>query len=314
MSPDFDETEDRSALVQILTWFLLLVGFFSICGRLLSKYVVRWTLKWDDWLIMAAELALLFQSISVSFAASRGLGKPTSTLTASSIDGILKANYASTPLLILALAFTKWSLLAFVAQMCPYGLNRWLDLGLRGLVGLWLASSAVTSLFQCALPTPWDISQDENCFDRRSWWTYVVALNVTTEVGLVGLFISMFRKLQVSLEKRARLLLVFSSRLLVAGGAVAQLVVFINEDSRPNVTGRLLIPTLCNQALACLNIVTACAPYLKPFMESIEPNVVQVHEGESSEEALSSTQGGRSEMPLSQLSSSAASCRPTARP
>jgi hypothetical protein len=293
MPQDFDLTGDRSPLVQILTWFLLLVGFFSICARLLTKYVIRRSIEWDDKLIIGSEIILLFQAVCVSIAASQGLGKPFDTLTEDSIDRIQKANYASIPLLILSLALTKWSLSVFINQLCPHGIHRKLDLGLRVLVGLWLASSVITSLFQCALPTPWNFLQNDRCIDRRAWWIYVAAFNILTEVAFVAFYIEIFRQLQVSVLKRASLFAVFSTRLLVAGAAAAQLFVFVNVYSSPSITRSLLIPTLCNQAMACLSIVTACIPYLKPFMESIEPNVVQVQDTISSQEELSGIRSAR---------------------
>lgn len=69
--------------------------------------------------------------------------------------------------------------------------------------------------------------------------------------------------------------------------AAAQLATFV-RDAPPTGEGRGeyngWTPIVCNQLVACLSTVTACAPYLRPFMQSIELGVVQVNDDGSQEE------------------------------
>ncbi|KAK8008863.1 hypothetical protein PG991_011414 [Apiospora marii] len=134
MAATADAADDRSPLIQALTWFLLLAGFFSICARIVTKYFLRRAMEWDDKLMLGAE-----------------------------------ADYAGTPLLLLSLALIKWSLSAFVRQLSPNkDIEYRVDQGLSFIVGLWLVSAAVIGLFQCRLPKPWDYIQSHNCIDRNS--------------------------------------------------------------------------------------------------------------------------------------------------
>lgn len=69
----------------------------------------------------------------------------------------------------------------------------------------------------------------------------------------------------------------------VAIPAVVQLLVFRSSYPSQNLTYDLWLPTVCNQIVACISVVTACVPYLRPFMESIEPdNVVQIGDEDTS--------------------------------
>lgn len=79
-----------------------------------------------------------------------------------------KAEYASIPLLILALAVIKWSNCAFIRKLSPSTYHQMTALTLAVVVGLWLVSSAVAGLLQCALPTPWDTTDAGRCIDRVS--------------------------------------------------------------------------------------------------------------------------------------------------
>lgn len=48
--------EDKSPLIQILTWFLFLVGVFSLCARFVSKLFLSSHISRDDWLALAAQV------------------------------------------------------------------------------------------------------------------------------------------------------------------------------------------------------------------------------------------------------------------
>ncbi|KAK8123972.1 hypothetical protein PG999_003890 [Apiospora kogelbergensis] len=285
MPTTISAADDRSSLIQALTWFLFLAGFFSICARILTKYFLGRGMFWDDRLILAAEASLVGQAIAVSTSASRGMGKPQNSLPKETVDKVLQADYAGTPLFLLSLALIKWSLSSFIRQLSPTkDIKYRIDKSLRMLVVLWFVSAAIVGLFQCKLPTPWDYTTSHNCIDRRSWWTYVTTLNIVTEVGYVTIHVFTFRKLQVSRRRKVSIQAIFAARLLVIIPAVIQLHVFRGSYPSSNLTYDLWLPTVCNQIVACVSVVTACVPHLKPFMESIEPdNVVQIGDGNSSD-------------------------------
>ncbi|KAK7914454.1 hypothetical protein PG985_012157 [Apiospora marii] len=290
MAATADAADDRSPLIQALTWFLLLAGFFSICARIVTKYFLRRAMEWDDKLMLGAEVGSIFSCFLIRLLLSTHDIHEEVLLT--SIQ-VLKADYAGTPLLLLSLALIKWSLSAFVRQLSPNkDIEYRVDQGLSFIVGLWLVSAAVIGLFQCRLPKPWDYIQSHNCIDRRSWWTYAASLNIVTEVGYVLVYALVFRRIQVSRRRRFTLQAIFSTRLLALGlttnddrvviPAVVQLLVFRSSYPSQNLTYDLWLPTVCNQIMACISVVTACVPYLRPFMESIEPdNVVQIDDGDT---------------------------------
>lgn len=64
----------------------------------------------------------------------------------------------------------------------------------------------------------------------------------------------------------------------VIGAAAAQLVIFWNAYVKPDITESLWLPTVCNQIVVFLSVLTACLPYLRPLMESLESGIVRVPE------------------------------------
>ncbi|KAI2462938.1 hypothetical protein F4781DRAFT_418334 [Annulohypoxylon bovei var. microspora] len=306
-------TTDVSQTAQIIIWFLFVVAVFSVGAGIGTKYALLRRLAWDDWLMFLALIIFLAQCISISLATSQGLGKDISTLTEDAISGFLKAQYASIPFQILTFALVKWSIAVFIVHLSPDEFHLRVDLGLRVLVGLWLVSGIFSSLFQCSLPTPWDYLNGAHCIDRRAWWTYIGALNIITEVGIIALYLLIIWDLQISHSRKAIVLSIFLTRVFVIAAAIAQLVISWNAYPDPNVTQSMWLPILLNQVVLCVSIVTACLPYLKPFMQSLQSGIVRVENIADSQEELSYDRTGSGAHYLSDFSNSAACSRPSNR-
>ncbi|KAK2603224.1 hypothetical protein N8I77_009697 [Diaporthe amygdali] len=260
MDPRSGAAGDKSRVSLVIIWFLFVAAVLSVCARLGTKYAMARRLAWDDGLIIIAQVSSLAQCIAISFAATSGLGTSMRDLAPEKVDSFLKVSSCQllggispneTPL-------TYW----FKAEYAR----------------LWLTSATLLSIFQCAIPTPWDYVNGSSCLDRRAWSIYVSALNIITELGFVFLYVWIIGNLQISVLKRTTVLLVFLTRLLVIGAAAAQLAVFLKAYPSPDITNSLWLPTVCNQIVVFLSILTACLPYLRPFMESLESDVVRVPE------------------------------------
>ncbi|KAI1813829.1 hypothetical protein GGS20DRAFT_453758 [Poronia punctata] len=281
---------DESTVFQILLWFLLVAAMLSVGARLGTKFAMTRKLAWDDWLMLAAQSVYLAQCIAISMGASFGLGKPGNSLSETAIENFLKAEYISFVFQLLALALVKWSISAFIQQLSPSNVHhRRLVWVLRIVVGFWLVSGVVTELFQCALPTPWDYVGGNECIDRKSWWIYISAANIATETCIIALYFLIISKLHMSLARRTAVLVIFSTRIFVIILSVAQLIVFLDAFPFVDITVDLWLPTILNQAVLSASVVTACGPYLKPFMESLESGVARVDDRDSEEAALASS-------------------------
>ncbi|KAI0414961.1 hypothetical protein F5X98DRAFT_234345 [Xylaria grammica] len=297
---------DQSSVFQILLWFLFIVAILSVGARLGTKYYMTRKLGWDDWILLTAQSTYLAQCVSISLGASQGLGEPISTLTKGSVERILQAEYASFIFQLTTLALIKWSISISIQQLSPSAMHQRLDFILRIVVGLWLVSAVLTSLFQCAFPRPWDYLHGSQCLNRRAWWTYVAVVNIGTEFFIVALYFLIIGTLRMSLARRSFVLVVFSTRILIIGIALAQLAVFLDAFPSSDLTKNIWLPSVLNQAILSASVVTACGPYLRPFMESLESGVARVENLPGSEEDLPHGRAGSSAYHLSGFSNSAA--------
>ncbi|KAI0541756.1 hypothetical protein GGR58DRAFT_414454 [Xylaria digitata] len=297
---------DQGSVFEILLWFLFIVAILSVGARLGTKYYMTRKLGRDDWILLAAQSAYLAQCVSLSLGASHGLGDSIGTLTQDAVERVLQAEYTSFVFQITALALIKWSISISIQQLSPSATHQRLDFILRIVVGLWLVSAVLTSLFQCEFPTPWDYLHGSRCINRRAWWTYVAVVNIGTEFFIVALYFLIIGTLRMSLMRRSLVLLVFSTRILIIGIALAQLTVFLNAFPSLDLTKDLWLPSILNQAILSASVVTACGPYLRPFMESLESGVARVENLPGSEEELPRGRAGSSAYHLSGVSNSAA--------
>ncbi|KAI1500854.1 hypothetical protein F5X99DRAFT_384658, partial [Biscogniauxia marginata] len=73
------------------------------------------------------------------------------------------------------------------------------------------------------------------------------------------------------------------------------------------------LPVVSNQIVLCTSIVTACLPYLRPFMESLESGIVRVENLYGSEEEFSRDRTGSTGYFLTDQSNSTPVSRDTNR-
>jgi hypothetical protein len=51
-------SDEKHRLVQILTWFLYLVGVFCVLARLGTKFVLNRKLGWDDRILLTGQVRI----------------------------------------------------------------------------------------------------------------------------------------------------------------------------------------------------------------------------------------------------------------
>ncbi|KAJ8120049.1 hypothetical protein ONZ43_g3145 [Nemania bipapillata] len=246
------DPRQNSRLTQFIIWFLFIAAVFSACARLGIKYAMTHALAWDDKLIISSLLIYLAQCIAISVAESADI---TTTSVEQPSNSFLKVR-----------SFTTEDPLAIV-------------------VGLWLVSAAAAGLLQCALPTPWDFTNSSYCINRRAWWTFVVVLNVITDISLVGLYFFIITGLRIARARKVSIIVAFSTKLLVVGIALAQLTAF-RRGPTVGVTPNLRLSLVLNQAVLSSSVITTCIPYLKPFMQGLQAGINRVNNASAYEDEL----------------------------
>ncbi|KAI1337250.1 hypothetical protein F5Y15DRAFT_390719 [Xylariaceae sp. FL0016] len=211
---------------------------------------------------------------------------------------IFKAIYSSILLLIFTCALVKLSIIVSVKQLTPNTRHQYANKALAVVVGLWFVAATLISSFQCPLPRTWDFTDASLCVDRDAWWAFVAVVNMLTDFGIAALIAIIMSQIHVSLSRKAVLVAAFSTRLLVVAAAAAQLSAFRATVLDRDIAYSLWLPTVLNQVVICLSIVTACLPYLKPFMASLDSGILRVDDTPESEDGFQETRTGLSSYSL----------------
>lgn len=201
----------------------------------------------------------------------------------------------------MTLCLTKASLSLYFDSLTPIRLQKTINLALGGVIGLWGLSSLFVVAFQCKVPTTWDIINGKY-IDTYAFWTYFGIVNILTDVGLIFLPFMILNNLQVETKKKSIILICFASRILsvpvfpppllppsltnplpppsTIAATIAQLY-FLHRDisHSTDLPYDLWMPTIMTQTVQALSIITACIPYLKPFLEALETGMIRAGGG-----------------------------------
>ena len=113
---------------------------------------------------------------------------------------------------VLALAFTKCSIVIYINSLTPVRKQRLAGLVVGGFTALWAFSSILVLAFKCHTPQVWDEIHG-TCVDVVSFWTYFDVVNILTDLALVVIPGVMLASLQMDLKRKVIILLCFATRI-----------------------------------------------------------------------------------------------------
>ncbi|KAH6887642.1 hypothetical protein B0T10DRAFT_539011 [Thelonectria olida] len=258
---------NKAPLIRALAGLLMVITVLSAITRIATRLVTIRTLKVDDTLVAAATAVVIAQSIAVIAQGANGLGK-LYEVDNNHVSSILKAQYASDVLYIIALCLGKISATRTILDMAPREKRR-LILATEVVIGLWAASSIIVSFFQCSLPNPWDYLNSQ-CINRTAFWIYVDAFNIVTDIAITGILFKMFIALKTSASKKALVIGVFGCRVLIFPPIICHMYYYKRAVDSRNPIFDMWKPTVIVQVIQCMSIMATCIPYLKPFLDSLE--------------------------------------------
>ncbi|KID86812.1 choline transport protein [Metarhizium guizhouense ARSEF 977] len=284
---------NKSPLIQILSWFFMVVVILSAIARCGTKLHMVKTLKSEDWLAVAATIMAVAQFISSLVQAGNGLGQHGDALSERQIESILEGEYATELLYIASLGLAKVSTAATVVNIASRS-HRNVIFGIGTVIIAWAVTGFIVVLFQCQLPAPWDIIH-KSCIARPAFWRYFCAANVITDVALIGIIVHNIRGIQTSWSKKALVIGVFGSRILVAPALVFQIMYSGKSLATADPSFDMWKWSVIMAVVQCLNILTICIPNLKPFLDSLQSGQIRIddlrRQGKSSSNGYGSHQG-----------------------
>lgn len=108
---------DHGPLVNIAAWTMMCMSISFTAFRLISSIVLRGTAGKDDWVIVAATAFASMQVVATSLMVTHGLGQHQDSLQSAEIASYQQALLASSILYVVALAFSRLSILIFLGRL-----------------------------------------------------------------------------------------------------------------------------------------------------------------------------------------------------
>ncbi|TGO46529.1 hypothetical protein BOTNAR_0581g00040 [Botryotinia narcissicola] len=213
------------------------------------------------------------QTIAVVIQCANGFGKFVETLTDEQVEMILKAEYSANILYIASLFFAKMSIVMFIYDFTPIAAESIATKVLGIVISLWAITSILAVAFQCRSSKVWDSISGE-CFNQTAFWNYSAIVNIVTDASLILLITFIALHIQTTWSRKLTLICIFGTRICVIAAVCCQLYYLNQRISDP--TFDPWRTTICNQIVQCLSIITACVPYLKMFLDSLESGLLRL--------------------------------------
>ncbi|KAL8930816.1 MAG: hypothetical protein Q9208_000357 [Pyrenodesmia sp. 3 TL-2023] len=292
-APHWNTSENQGPLVNYLNWFFVISAFLAVFTRIYIRYAAVRQVRSDDLAIVVAMLLAVGHSISTSLQVGNGLGRHIDTISSRSIVRFQKSFFASEFLYIATLSAVKISICLCLNALAPIKWQRNVILALEAFIGLWVLSSIFVVAFRCQLPQTWRFI-DGKCIDIYGFWTYYHVVNILTDAALIVLPCLFLSHLQVEMKRKMLIIGCFVARIIVIAITIVQIYYLRTQAaSSRDPTYDLWIVSLLGVVVCSLSLITACIPYLKPFLEALETGMIRADRGAVSRIPTKSGYAGR---------------------
>ncbi|RDL36097.1 Uncharacterized protein BP5553_06709 [Venustampulla echinocandica] len=269
-----DSPENHGPLINVMTWFLVVASTLTVLTRIATKWLVSKRVQLDDGLVFVSLLFSIGQTVAVGVGVLNGIGRHIETLSTKETLVFQKAFYAANLLWLASQCFSKLSVVMFIRAISPGTFNERATLAGIGITALWGFTSIITVAFQCHLPNSWETIQN-TCFDRKAFWNYTNSINIAIDLLLVLMPLAMVWKLQLAKKRKVMIVSCFGTRVATIAAVVCQMVATNKSINSPDASFDIWLIQIAMAIAQCLGIVTACVPYLKPFMDALESGMIR---------------------------------------
>ncbi|RDL32063.1 uncharacterized protein BP5553_09465 [Venustampulla echinocandica] len=263
-----------SPAIQICTVIFIIPTVLAVGGRIFTKLAFVRKLDWDDYMVFVAFIFSLGQAATVFLCCANGLGQPWTTLSDSQKITFQKSSYASGLLLIWTLVLTKLSIISFIQNLTPNTLEITVGHCMGVFLVFWGLASEFAAAFQCSVPNVWK-QEGNKCFSIILFWECFFILNIFTDLVLIIWPAIVIGKVRTGWHRRIIIIICFACRFFVIGASIAQVIFLHRARGSHDLTFSSWQLAICTQLMQCLSIGTACIPYLRPFLDSLESGLLR---------------------------------------
>ncbi|KAH9908356.1 hypothetical protein F4778DRAFT_776656 [Xylariomycetidae sp. FL2044] len=271
-------------IIQILTWILLAFAVLTFATYTATKLAVRRIWGAPDVLLLVSLAIGAGQASTIFSPAGQIIGTLPDEHSQGDVQAGLESLYIGEILSVIALLSAKASVLAALWVITPRRGHR-ITIFLTSVVTiLWALSAAFTIGFQCPAPNRWEVI-NTGCIDIRAAKTYRTTMDIVTDACLVIIPSVIIMSVQLSWSRKLTLMTGFWFRLVVIVVSVVNLVFIQQLVLDENYILNVWKITVCAEIVQSCSIATACIPFLKPFLMSLESGFLRADDANRRKES-----------------------------
>ena len=204
--------DNRGPAVIVAAYIFYTLAFVTVVTRCWNRFTVLRRLGWEDWVITICVLLAFAQTVALTFAINNGLGRSRDDLSEAKFLDFAKAYYVSELFAIPVLTLAKISTLMLIIAIQPPRAIVMVCRGTGILTIVWGLAMMFAIAFECSLPMPWNY--EGQCGNHEMIRIITAVWNISTDLVLVALPITMMHNVHVNSLKRWTVNGLFGSRIL----------------------------------------------------------------------------------------------------
>lgn len=265
------DAQHHGAWVTITTAIGLTLGLVCLFIRTYVRVMISPPFLRDDIIQAASTAFAIIQSAVVFFEVSKGFGTSHELVSARDLRTVQQAWAASDILYLVGIYLSKCSMAFLFLRLTPSKIHNKIAWGTIGLCTVWVIVSIFLVIVNCEVRYPWaDIAgQCSNMFAR---WQFITAIDIMTEILLVGLAVFLVHDLRMSVGRKGVVVIAFLFRLPLIAFAALHLHFLAHGISSLNPSLDLVGPVIWAQIELHYSNIAATVPCLKPFMAAVSTN------------------------------------------
>ncbi|KAH8667645.1 hypothetical protein BGZ60DRAFT_528935 [Tricladium varicosporioides] len=269
-----DLPDNRGPLINVIAWFFIVVSFLIFFTRMATKWLVSRKSTIDDSLISISLLFGIAETAAINIAVANGLGQRPDVLSAQKLINLQKSYYAANILWLVSQCSSKLSVGFLIRMISPTTLNERVTRGVMISTFLWGMITLIVLLFQCQVPQVWRFFGGK-CINRSIFWIFTNVIGIFLDGALIILPVLVVWNLHVSKRHKIVVVACFATRVFTMGSLIFQSIALTRAWSSNDPLFETWLVAVASSTSLNLGIITACVPYLKPFLDGLESGMIR---------------------------------------
>ncbi|KAH8682036.1 hypothetical protein BX600DRAFT_505660 [Xylariales sp. PMI_506] len=253
----------------------------SLSLKVITPLFVTWGA--DDWVMLVTTVASIPLTVVSYLFAAHGLGQDLYMVSFDNITFVLEMYYYSEILYLVVIFLTKISICCFYLRIFP---KRALRVRVYTVIGLTVAAACAfipITIFQCT-PIPgawlkWDGTYEAQCRDVMVQALWGAVASIVLDVATIMLPMTELWGLNLSMRRRAGVMLMFAVGLFVVVVQILRIVFLLKFSATSNFTRDYTSTSVWSNVEVYVGIMCGCFPHIRTLLTRFAPRIFATTKG-----------------------------------